>query len=111
MSAQYIKTEHYVDSNLSVLKIIIENELSLNNVEQVKKDLELLLPENESFHIVIQNMETLDLAGMQLLFAFEKSAKNTNKSFKIDFFIKEELKKILKNSGFAYFLENYKSQN
>jgi DNA-binding transcriptional regulator GbsR (MarR family) len=79
----------------------IEKDLSLNNIEQAKNELEEIISKNPNFHLELKNIDSFDLSSIQLLYAIKSKLKD-NFSYSIE--MKDELKTIFQHAGFDYIL-------
>lgn len=79
----------------------IEKDFSLNNIEQLKSELDEILTKNDSFHLEFKSLENFDLCSIQLLHALKKKM-GEKLTYSIE--VKDELKTIIKHSGFDYLL-------
>jgi len=99
MSAKLInKTSGKSDKNIVYR---IEKDFSLNNIESVKSELEAIAAKQENFRLEIKNMDSFDLSSIQLLHSLQ--AKLGDK-FSYSLEVKDEIKTIIKHSGFDYLL-------
>jgi anti-anti-sigma regulatory factor len=79
----------------------IEKDFSINNVDQVKKELQELVEKNMNLSLIIRNVDNFDLSAIQLLHAL-KLKLGDNFSYTLE--VKEEIKTIINHSGFDYLL-------
>ena len=79
----------------------IEKDLSLNNIEQAKSELEEIISKNPNFHLELKNIDSFDLSSIQLLYAIKSKLKN---DFSYTVEMKDELKTIFQHAGFDYIL-------
>jgi len=79
----------------------IEKDFSINNITHIKKELDEIVEKNKSFHLELSNLDNFDLSAIQLLISIKnKLADNFSYSIKV----KEEIKTIIKHSGFENLL-------
>jgi MFS superfamily sulfate permease-like transporter len=83
----------------SVFKI--EKDFSINNVDQVKKELQELVEKYSNITLVIKNVDNFDLSAIQLLHGLKLKLGN---SFNYTIEVKEEINTIINHSGFDYLL-------
>jgi MFS superfamily sulfate permease-like transporter len=99
MSAKLInKTSGKSDKNVVYR---IEKDFSLNNIELVKSELESIAAKQENFRLEIKNMDSFDLSSIQLLHALKVKLGD---KFTYSLEVKDEIKTIIKHSGFDYLL-------
>jgi len=79
----------------------IEKDFSINNIAQIKKELDELVDKNKSFHLELVNLENFDLSSLQLLHSIKNRMGN---DFSYSVQVKEEIKTIIKHSGFENLL-------
>lgn len=79
----------------------LEKDFSINNVEHVKAEIDEIAEKNQSFHIDFKGLECFDLSAIQLIHSLGKKLQD---KFSYTIEIKDELKAIIKNSGFEYLL-------
>ncbi len=79
----------------------IEKDFSINNISHVKKELDEIVAKNKSFHLELNHLDNFDFSSIQLL----QSIKNKfSGDFSYSIVVKEEIKTIIKHSGFEYLL-------
>lgn len=81
----------------------VEGELVLGNAEPLRQLLVDLLPEAKSVRIVLQEVESLDLAFVQLLWSARKTAAKLEKNFTVEGTLPEEIMALLGSAGFEKF--------
>jgi hypothetical protein len=59
-----------------------------------------LLPDSKSVRIVLQEIESLDLAFVQVLWSARKTAAMLDKNFTVEGTLPEEIMALLKSAGF-----------
>jgi DNA-binding transcriptional regulator GbsR (MarR family) len=79
----------------------IEKDFSINNITHVKKELDEIVNKNKSFHLELTNLENFDLSSIQLLQSIKNKLLN---DFSYTIHVKEEIKTIIKHSGFENLL-------
>jgi MFS superfamily sulfate permease-like transporter len=93
-----VKTSGKSDK-IAVFKI--EKDFSIYNIEQVKKELDEIIEKNPSFKLEMKNMDNFDLSSIQLLHSLKNKLGD---EFNYSIEVKEEIKTIIKHSGFEYLL-------
>jgi MFS superfamily sulfate permease-like transporter len=79
----------------------IEKDFSINNITHIKKELDEIVEKNKSFHLELNNLDNFDLSAIQLLISIKNKLAD-NFSYSIQ--VKEEIKTIIKHSGFENLL-------
>ncbi len=77
----------------------IEGELVADNVPAVQTLLLGVLPEAKSVRLVLQEVESLDLAFVQLLWSARRTAAGLNKNFTVEGTLPDELRALLQTAG------------
>ncbi len=77
----------------------IEGELVADNVLPVQTLLLGVLPEAKSVRLVLQEVESLDLAFVQLLWSARRTAAALNKNFTVEGTLPDELRSLLQAAG------------
>jgi anti-anti-sigma regulatory factor len=77
----------------------IEGELVAGNVPAVQEIVLGVLPEAKSVRLVLQEVESLDLAFVQLLWSARRTAAALNKSFAVEGTLPDELRALLQTAG------------
>jgi ABC-type transporter Mla MlaB component len=77
----------------------IEGELVADNVLPVQTLLLGVLPEAKSVRLVLQEVESLDLAFVQLLWSARRTAAALNKNFTVEGILPDELRPLLQTAG------------
>ena len=89
-------------SNTKTIKI--ENELSLNNVSNVRELLIKTLKEKDDLTLNLKNINNIDLAGIQLIVSLKSYVEKNNKKLTLNLELNDESKELLLNSGFNDYL-------
>ena len=79
----------------------IEKDFSITNIELIRKELTEIVSGNKHFKLELKNLESFDLSSIQLLHALKNKL---NDSFTYSLEVKDEIKTIIKHSGFEYLL-------
>ena len=77
----------------------IEGELTAGNVPAVQQRLLGVLPEAKSLRIVLQEVESMDLAFVQLLWSARRTAAALGKNFTVEGTLPDELRALLHTAG------------
>lgn len=97
MSTNYIEL---IKSDDNIPTIVINGEFTVNNAEEMRQEILPIFEDNETLNIKLTEIENLDLAGIQVLYSLNKTAKNSGKTINFTFDISEEQSEVIKNSGF-----------
>jgi ABC-type transporter Mla MlaB component len=81
------------------VEIRISQELSIHNVEELKAELDKIVNKYNEINIRVDMPENFDLAALQLLISFRKSAEKEGKNVKIHISLPEGLDQIINHSG------------
>jgi hypothetical protein len=99
MSTKYITKTSGKSDKKTIYRI--EKDFSINNIAHVKKELDDIVGKNKSFHLELNHLDSFDLSSIQLL----QSIKNKlSGDFSYSIQVKEEIKTIIKHSGFENLL-------
>ncbi len=79
----------------------IEKDFSINNIASVKKELDEIVEKSKSFHLELNHLENFDLSSIQLLHSIKN---HFSQEFSYSIHVKEEIKTIIKHSGFENYL-------
>ena len=79
----------------------IEKDFSIINIELIKKELGEIVSNNKNLKLELKNLENFDLSSIQLLHSLKNKL---NESFSYTIEVKDEIKTIIKHSGFEYLL-------
>lgn len=85
---------------------IITKELSLNNVEFLRNEMQKTLENCNSFCIQLKAIENYDISAIQLIHAFVSKAKKNKKTVQYEIEISENAKKILLYAGLQEYTTN-----
>ncbi len=77
----------------------LEGELVADNVPAVHELLLGVLPEAKSVRLVLQEVESLDLAFVQLLWSARRTAAALDKNFTVEGTLPDELRALLQTAG------------
>jgi anti-anti-sigma regulatory factor len=81
------------------VEIKISQEFSIHNVEEIKAEFDKIVDKYNEFNIRVDMPESFDLAAMQLLIAFRKSAEKAGRKVKVHLSLPEGLDQIINHSG------------
>ncbi len=92
-----LKTKKHKDSN--TIDLILEGDCSIQTVTELYNGLKLNLKEFEIFNVKNDDVESLDLATIQVLISFKKQVEINNKTVNFNFSFSEEINETLTFSG------------
>lgn len=81
------------------LTIVLSGDLGLEHVDELKRILELRLPNMNRLCIELKDIESIDLSTQQILLAAAIYAKNNGRYFKVNFNIDQDLTQLIETSG------------
>lgn len=79
--------------------ILLEGSLTVSNMELIKRTVLDALQQYEHIKIQLCNIEILDLAVLQILYALRRAAETDSKVIRIDMQLSEEQKTMIRQSG------------
>lgn len=80
--------------------VTLEGDLSLKNMNELKKLLSQNLEKYNLFKVIVENVNTIDLGAIQLLQSFSWSASQKGKKVHFDFNLPEDHRILLERAGF-----------
>ncbi len=84
----------------------INQDITIINSIELKTKIEEALNSASSMELHLEDIEVIDLAGLQLIYAVKQEALNQNKELKIKFDLKDELLDTIRMAGFGELIEN-----
>jgi anti-anti-sigma regulatory factor len=81
------------------IEIRISQEFSIHNVEEIKAEFDKIVDKYNEFNIKVDMPESFDLAALQLLISFRKSAEKEGKKVKVLLSLPESIDQIINHSG------------
>lgn len=87
-------------------RLTINQDMTMINAAGIKDKMEDALNSASTLNLILKNIEVIDLAGMQLIYAIKKEAENQNKNVKINFDVKADLVESIRLAGFDDLLKN-----
>ena len=79
--------------------LLLEGQLVIKNAQDIKTGLLAALDQSQNLTLVFKNIQKLDLAVLQLLFALQKSASRLQKTVQFDMESTDYVKSVILNSG------------
>ncbi len=98
-----ITTEN--DDNTNIRSVIIEGELSLKYINEIREDLKPAIRGTKDLKMIIKNADMIDLSFLQLVISLQNTYKNEKKKISVKFEIDQENKDLMINSGFEELLK------
>jgi hypothetical protein len=95
------------EKGVKIATINLSENLSLDEVSTIKHLLVQNLDKFQVFHVVLQEVENIDLGMVQLLYSFKWTAERKSKKVFFDFALSQEHISLLEHAGF-YELVNKK---
>lgn len=80
--------------------LLIKNELTINNISEVKQEIAPLISNYEHFSLSLREIENIDLSAVQLLYSLRQTLEKKGKGIELDLQLPDELRSIVENAGF-----------
>lgn len=90
------------EKNVASFKIV--KEMSINNIDAIKKEIDEVIQNNKKLHLKIEEIENFDLTAIQLLQALKQKL---GKNFSVEVKLKKEQEHIITNAGLDIYLKNF----
>lgn len=100
MSKNYKIISKKNEENPDKTSLVIQGDLVLANINNIKKDLEGIKNKNKDIHIKVTQVSSIDLSFIQVIESFKKSLSEDKVSVIVEYELNEENKNILKDNGF-----------
>ena len=84
----------------------INQDMTIINANVLKDKMENALNSASTLNLNLKNIEVMDLAGLQLIYALKKEAEKQSKELNINFELEEKLLKTINITGFGDLLKN-----
>ena len=85
-------------NNKEALEIIISGDLTIKNVEEFYKRLSDIKRSYNTYNIILQELQKIDVSCLQVLVAFISDLKNSSKQVSLTKNLNEEIEKLLQNA-------------
>lgn len=82
------------------LQIVMSGNLSINTIEEIKRDLDANVDMNQNINIIIKDINIIDISLLQLIYAIKKSMESKNKEFHYKLELNQEYKELISLAGF-----------
>ena len=93
-------------NNSNKVTVNVTNELSIYNIESIKKEIDQLIETYEILDISINNLNNMDLSGIQYIHAVKKEVQQKGKEINFSFELNEELTNLIVKCGFSELIKN-----
>ncbi|HYC87440.1 MAG TPA: STAS domain-containing protein [Chryseosolibacter sp.] len=80
--------------------VMLEGDLTIAQAGQIANKLKEMLKKDESLRVTIQNVTSMDLTFIQLLYSFTKTCRQQNKKVLLDIKLNPDLELLLSKCGF-----------
>jgi ABC-type transporter Mla MlaB component len=84
--------------------ITLTGNLSLDGIDSIRLMLKQNLNRYNTFHIKLENVESIDLGIIQLLHSFKTSVEQKAKNVNVEFSLQDDHKILLEHAGFVDFI-------
>jgi ABC-type transporter Mla MlaB component len=84
--------------------VFLEGDLTITQAQKITNDLNNALGKYDDLKVTVQNVTLLDLACIQLLYAFRKTCAQQNKKVLLDIKLNPDLELLLTKCGFNLLL-------
>jgi anti-anti-sigma regulatory factor len=87
-------------------ELTINQDITIINTGVLKAKIEDALSSSSALDLILKDVEFIDLAGIQLLYALKKAAIKEDKKLVINFDMKADFVKNIRLAGYSDLLEN-----
>ena len=94
------------EKGVKIASMHLSENLLLNEVPDIKFQMIQNLDKYQVFRIVLQNVESIDLGMVQLLYSFKWTAERKSKKVFFSFSLPDEHKLLLEHAGFSDLVNN-----
>lgn len=94
------------DTNEKAAKLTINQDMTIINSAAMKTKIEEALSSTSVLDLHLEQIDVIDLAGLQLIYAVKQEAKSQNKELNIKFNLNDDLLKTIRMAGFGDLIEN-----
>jgi anti-anti-sigma regulatory factor len=98
-------------ANAGTMNVLIEGDLTLQNMEEIKAELTNAFEKSQKLHLILQNVENIDISCFQMLFSVHKTYKESNTEIAITITLSDDHKKLVGNAGLLNFLASISNLN
>ncbi len=88
------------------VKFILEGELTIKNAKEIRQSMDAAISEHEGFEVVLENVLSLDVTFLQLLYSMEKTIRSQQKTMDLKMNLTAEIENILKYNGLEHMLQS-----
>jgi hypothetical protein len=100
------KVSSSTESGLKKAIIQLSDNLSLDEVAAIKLLMVQNLDKYQVFDVVVNNVESIDMGIVQLLYSFKWTAERKSKKVHFDISLSDEHKLLLEHAGFSELVNN-----
>jgi anti-anti-sigma factor len=94
------------DTKEQAAKLTINQDITIINSVALKTKIEEALNATSTLDLLLQDIDVIDLAGLQLIYAVKQEASSQNKELNIKFNLKDDLLETIRMAGFGDLIEN-----
>ncbi len=94
------------DTKKQAAKLTINQDITIINSVALKTKIEEALSATSTLDLHLEDIEVIDLAGLQLIYAVKQEALSQNKKLNIKFNLKDDLLETIRMAGFGDLIEN-----
>jgi hypothetical protein len=94
------------ENGVKVATLSLSDDLSLDELSGIKLLMVQNLDKYPVFHVVLQNVENIDLGMVQLLYSFKWTAERKSKKVSFNFNLSDEHNQLLEHAGFSELVNN-----
>lgn len=94
------------DTTKQAAKLTINQDITIINSVALKTKIEEALNSASSLDLHLKDIDVIDLAGLQLIYAVKQEALSQNKKLNIKFNLNDDLLEAIRMAGFGDLLEN-----
>lgn len=94
------------DTKEQAAKLTINQDITIINSVALKTKIEEALNSASSLDLHLKDIDVIDLAGLQLIYAVKQEALSQNKKLNIKFNLNDDLLEAIRMAGFGDLLEN-----
>lgn len=99
MESNSFKIDKKAAKDGQAVEVYLSGELSIQNIVDIKDGLIQLFEKYDKIEIVTRNVESFDIACVQIFYALSRSAAHLNKEVTYQIDLPEEIKSVLAHSG------------
>jgi ABC-type transporter Mla MlaB component len=89
----------------SDLTMVLKGNLTLQNIKKIGKDIQNNLQKNKNIRLKIEEVESIDLSMIQLIYVSKQAAIKDAKKFSVSMSLPDELASLISVNGFSQLLK------